>query len=172
MHARVNFLSPFLPCKHKMFCDSILQVNHFMGVTTSCVFCLSKDIEKFSTTSICWLLSNLFDVSRRSSLLLVPLHRVLLSFSLTIMTPLLNLCCYDLKPADLKNFVTSLPAHVKQNFSLYLCLDGGTNQSDKRKGKGSQPMHPPVRIIIVSILRIFQAILLVWTFFGLVEQTV
>lgn len=41
-------------------------------------------------------------------------------FSLTFMTPLLNLCCYNLNPAYLKNFVTSLAAHMKENVSLYM----------------------------------------------------
>lgn len=98
-----EFLVSFFPplASTRYFCDSILQANHFMGVTTSCVFCLSKDIEKSSTTSICGLLSNLFDVSLHSSLPLVPLHPVLLSFALPLMTPSLHFCCYYLHPAYL-----------------------------------------------------------------------
>lgn len=113
------------------FCKQIIS-----WVPLQVVYCLSKDIEKSSTTSICGLLSNLFDVSLHSSLLLVPLHPVLLSFSLPLTTPSLNLCCYNLNPAYLKNSVTSLAAHMKKNFSLHSCLNGGINQSDKRKGKG------------------------------------
>lgn len=45
-HARPNFLVSFSLASTRRLCDSIFQVDHFMGVTTSCVFCLSKDIEK------------------------------------------------------------------------------------------------------------------------------
>lgn len=80
LHAEVfSFLfSASAVCSH----DSILQTDHFMGVSTSCVFCLSNDIETSSTTPICGLLSNLFDVSLYSSLSLAPLLPVLLSSSL------------------------------------------------------------------------------------------
>lgn len=86
-----------------------------MGVTTSCVFCLSKDIEKSSTTSICGLLSNLFDVSLHSSLSLVPLLPVLLTFSLPLMTPSLYFCWYYLNPAYLNSSLTSLAVHMEEN---------------------------------------------------------
>lgn len=86
VHAGVNLSS--LLCLAAVRCtyDSLLQANHFMGVTTSCVFCLSADIEKSPTASICGLLSNLFDVSLHSSFSRAPLLRVLLWFPL--MTPL------------------------------------------------------------------------------------
>lgn len=134
---RGEFLvSSFFVASTRCSYDSILQANHFMGVTTSCVFCLSKDIEKSSTTSICGLLSNLFDVSLHSSLSLVPLLTVLLSFLLPLVTPSLHFCCYYLNLAYPNNSLTSLAVHTEENIPFYSRFNGGINQRDKRKGKG------------------------------------
>lgn len=108
-----------------------------MGVTTSCVFCLSKDIEKSSTTSICGLLSNLFDVSLHSSLSLSSASPCCLALSPAASHDTLSLlfACYYLNPAYLNNSLTSLAVHL-ENIPFYSRLNGGINQSDKRKGKG------------------------------------
>lgn len=58
------------------------------------------------------------------------------SFSLPLMAPSLYFCCYYLNPAYLNNSLTSLAVHMEENIPFYSRLNGGINQSDKRKGKG------------------------------------
>lgn len=122
---RGEFIIPFLSCKRCSY-DSILQANHFLGVTTSCVFCLSKDIEKSSTRSICGLLSNLFCQSpfqplssaSPSSLALFPAssYDTLFTFAVII--------------SNLHILLHAIP------IPFYSHLSEGINQNDTRKGKG------------------------------------
>ena len=77
------FASPFLSREHKMFLRFHFSSRSFHGCHYKPCFLLEQGYwKKSSTTSICGLLSNLFDVRLHSSFPLVPLHPVLLPFTL------------------------------------------------------------------------------------------
>lgn len=139
-----------------------------MGVTTSCVFCLSKDIEKSSTTFICGLLSNLLDVSLHSSFSLVPLLPVLHFSSLPLMAPSLYFCCNYLNPAYLNSLLTVLAVHRRGKIPFYSFslarLHGRINQSDKIEGKEikAHAMNLKVSNCVFILFSFPEALLLIW----------
>lgn len=52
---------------------------------------------------------------------------------LSLLTHSLYFWCYYLSPANLHNSLTSLAVHMEENIPFYSRLNGGIDQSDKRK---------------------------------------